>query len=50
MSLEFVIYEISAINGQIILAVFLQKNSGNAIHSYQEPYMHVHIMAAGQHL
>jgi len=26
------------------------KNSGNAIYSYQVPYMHVHVMAPGQHL
>jgi len=28
----------------------LKKNSGNAIYSYQVPYMHVHVMAPGQRL
>jgi len=33
-----------------LLTTVYQHNSGNAIYSYQFPYMHVHVMAPGQRL
>jgi hypothetical protein len=30
-----------------LLTTMYQQNSGNAIYSYQVPYMHVHVMAPG---
>jgi hypothetical protein len=33
-----------------LLTTVYQQNSGNAIYSYQVPYIHVHVMAPGQRL